>query len=428
MSNVSPAVTRPSAQPPPRRRSPYDRKPFILIWEISQACPLACRHCRADAILQRNPDELTTEEGKELLDQAAEMGVFVVVLSGGDPLSRDDLYELVRHGVDRGLRMSTIPAASDRLTRDVVAKLQEAGVAQMAVSLDAPRADIHDDFRGTPGAFAKTLEAARWARESGLPLQINSVLTKETWPWFDEMAELVIDLDPVFWEIFALVPVGRGDIFDSLDAREYEEAFEKIRDVAERVPFIVKVVEAPHYHRFCLEQARGAEGDGADADDRTPPMVAAEDGGPGTRPGGHPHDGPGKGRGQGAHPAGIGMRSRHPGTVGRAPAPVNAGKGFCFVSHVGEVYPSGFMPLSAGNVRETPLAELYRHSELFRSLRDPSRLEGKCGVCSYRAACGGSRSRAFALTGNPFAEDPYCAYEPPREVADRLAGRPARSG
>ncbi|MFQ5744534.1 MAG: TIGR04053 family radical SAM/SPASM domain-containing protein [Acidobacteriota bacterium] len=368
----------------------YADHPFILIWELSQACELACRHCRAEAIPGRHPGELSTEEGKTLLDAAAEMGVFVVVLTGGDPLERDDLYELIGHGVDAGLRMSTIPAATSNLSRATVAKLRDAGLAQMALSLDAPTSAAHDAFRGVEGVFAKTLEAAGWAREIGLPLQINSVICRQTWPAFDELAKLVAALGPVFWEVFFLVPVGRGVEIQSLSADEYEEAFAKIHSFARGASFIVKVAEAPHYHRYCL-QHHGAGG-------------ASRRGNGGAA---HPMHGHGP-----RSAMGLGRGGVVPGAVGRAPAPVNAGKGFCFVSHLGEVFPSGFMPLSAGNVRNRSLQEIYRQSDLFRRLRDPDELEGKCGICRFRPVCGGSRSRAFALTGNPLASEPCCAYEP----------------
>ncbi len=356
----------------------YSDRPFILIWEMTHACQLACRHCRAQAIPRKGPGELSTEEGRALLDAVAEMEVPVVVLSGGDPLKRDDIYELIRFGTEAGLRMSTIPAASSSLTRDHVARLRDAGVAQMALSLDAPSAATHDSFRGVPGSFWSTLEAAGWARFLGVPLQINSVLCRHTWLYFDELATLIKELQPVVWEIFFLVPVGRATDLGSLTATEYEEAFGKIRAVARHARFIVKVAEAPHYHRYCLERSGGA------------------------RPGRRKH----------GSPLGCGRIAVVPGAVARAPAPVNAGKGFCFVSHRGEVFPSDLLPLSAGNLRSRPLAQIYRDSPLFQRLRDPDQLKGKCGVCPYRAVCGGSRSRAFALSGDPFAPEPNCVYEP----------------
>ncbi len=361
--------------------------PFLVIWETTQACDLACVHCRASAQPSRNPDELTTTQGFALLAEAAAMGTPVFILSGGDPLKRPDLLDLVREGKRLGLRMGTIPAATPALTPAVVLELKDAGLDQMALSLDYPRAELHDGFRGVPGAFDKTLAAVEWAHQYGLPLQINTTLWAGSAPFLSEMAELVERLGAVFWEVFFLVPVGRGEVLDGIAARQCEELFAILYAVQKKSHFIVKVTEAPHYRRYVAQ--RQAESTGAQAR-----------GGPGTV----------------AMPEML-RRSEGPGhTVGLAPHGVNAGNGFVFVSHVGEVYPSGFLPLSAGNVRSQSLTEIYRNSELFRTLRDPNALRGRCGQCEYRTICGGSRSRAYALTGDFRATDPWCNYQPARPV------------
>jgi radical SAM protein with 4Fe4S-binding SPASM domain len=243
----------------------------------------------------------------------------------------------------------------------------------VAFSLDFPRAELHDGFRGVPGAFARTMDAVGWAHRHALPVQINSTVCGRSLPFLEEMANLVERLGIVFWEVFFLVPVGRGATLGGLAPEDCEAAFEILHRVQRRVPFVLKVTEAPHYRRHVAE--REMERPGA-----MPRLLQ--------RP-----EGPG-------------------GTVGLAPRGVNAGNGFAFVSHTGDVYPSGFLPLRAGNVRETPLAEVYRSSPLFRALRDPERLLGRCGRCEYRSLCGGSRSRAFALTGNYLATDPWCGYRP----------------
>lgn len=353
--------------------------PFLVIWETTQACGLACRHCRASARPFRDAGELTTLEGFRVLDETAAMGTPLVVLSGGDPLNRPDLIELVRHGKGAGLRVATIPAATEALTREVVGDLKAAGLDQMALSLDYPRADLHDAFRGVPGAFAKTMEAARWARESGLPLQVNTTVAAETAPYLEEMAALVAELGVVFWEVFFLVPTGRGAVLSGLAPHEHERVFDLLYRTQKDGRFIVKVTEAPHYRRHVAQRERAGA----------------------LRPSGPV-----------AMPA-ILTTSEGPGhTLGLAPRGVNAGKGFLFVSHRGEIYPSGFLPLSAGSVRTHRLADAYRGSDLFRGLRDPERLRGRCGACEFRAICGGSRARAFALTGSLFASDPWCTYEP----------------
>jgi radical SAM protein len=360
----------------------FARAPFLVIWETTQACALACRHCRASARPWRDPLELSTHEGVRVIEQTAAMGTPLIVLSGGDPVSRPDLLELVRAAKKNGLRVATIPAATEALTPELVRGLKEAGLDQMALSLDFPRPDLHDAFRGVPGAFARTIEAAGWAREQGLPLQINTTVAADTAPYLEEMAALVEELGVVFWEVFFLVPVGRGEVLGGLGAPECERIFDLLYRTQKKARFIVKVTEAPHYRRHVAQRERRAAGERGrpDASVAMPTILTTS-------------EGPGH-------------------TVGLAPRGVNAGNGFLFVSHRGDVYPSGFLPRAAGNVRSVELAEAYRHSSLFRDLRDPDLLTGRCGRCEYRRICGGSRSRAFALTGDPFATDPWCVYEP----------------
>ncbi len=357
----------------------FAKAPFLVIWETTQACDLACSHCRASAQSARHADELTTAEGERLLAETAAMGTPVFILSGGDPVKRPDLLTLVRHGKRVGLRMGTIPAATDRLTEDLVRGLKDAGLDQMALSLDFPTAAQHDGFRGVPGAFAKTMAAVEWAHRWELPLQINTTLCGRSVPFLEEMTALVARLGIVFWEVFFLVPVGRGVALGGLTPTQCEDAFAILYRVQKSAPFILKVTEAPHYRRYVAqreaERARHASGHAA-----MPALLT---------------------------------RSEGPGhTVGLAPRGVSAGNGFAFVSHTGDVFPSGFLPLGAGNVRSQGLAEIYRDSALFRTLRDPSALLGRCGRCEYAEICGGSRSRAYALTGNHLATDPWCGYQP----------------
>jgi radical SAM protein len=366
----------------------FNEAPFLVIWETTQACDLACRHCRASAQPHRDPAELTTEEGEALLADVAAMGTPVFILSGGDPVKRPDLCHLITFGKQRGLRLGTIPAATAMLTDDLVRRLKATGLDQMALSLDFPRADLHDAFRGVSGAFAKTMAAVEWAHACELPLQINTTLCGQSAPYFEEMAALVARLGIVFWEIFFLVPVGRGERLGGLTADQCEQLFEIIYRVQRESHFVVKVTEAPHYRRYVAqrETERGAAARSRDGLAALPQLL---------------------------------RRSEGPGhTVGLAPRGVNAGNGFAFVSHTGEVFPSGFLPIRAGSVRERPLSEIYRHAELFRTLRNPDALLGRCGHCEYRAICGGSRSRAYALTGSYVATDPWCAYRPaPARVA-----------
>jgi radical SAM protein len=353
-----------------------------VIWETTQSCALACRHCRASAQPGRDPRELTTDEGRRLIDQVAELGTPILILSGGDPVNRPDIFDLVRQGKARGLRVATIPAATDCLTRELVHELKAAGLDQMAVSIDFPRAELHDGFRGVPGSFAKTMQAVAWAHEASLPLQVNTTVCGDTAPYLEEMAELVQRLGIVFWEVFFLVPMGRGSLLTGLSASECERLFELIYRVQKKQGFIVKVTEAPHYRRHVAQRELREAGQSA-------------------RP-----------AGQAAMPGRLTV-SEGPGhTVGLAPRGVNSGNGFLFVSHTGEIMPSGFLPMPVGNVRTLGLAEAYRESPLFRQLRSPSTFKGRCGRCEFRDICGGSRSRAYGLTGDPFETDPWCGYEP----------------
>ncbi|RDZ48301.1 radical SAM/SPASM domain-containing protein [Haloferax sp. Atlit-19N] len=359
------------ADAPPTATAPPDpssidtsRRPFVLIWEVTQACDLACDHCRADATPARHPDELTTAEGTRLLDQAREFGPGqLVVLSGGDPLARSDLVDLVEYGTDMGLRMTLTPSGTSSLTSETVAALADAGVKRMALSLDGATAASHDAFRGEGGSFEQTVAAARAAREAGLPLQINTTVCAETVDELPALCDLVADLGAVLWSVFFLVPVGRGRVLDPISPERAERVMEWLTEVSEEAPFGVKTTEAPHYRRVAIQRRR----DASDA----PPTD------------------------------GIGRR------LG-----ITAGDGFAFVSHTGELFPSGFLPASAGSVRDGGLVERYRESDLFRSLRDRDALRGKCGACEFRHVCGGSRSRAYAHTGDPLASDPLCGYVP----------------
>jgi radical SAM protein len=361
----------------------FDQAPFLVIWETTQACALACRHCRASARPGRDPLELTTEEGFRLLGEIKDMGTPLVVFTGGDPASRPDLFDLVREGRRLGLRTATIPAATDALTREMVFGLKDAGLDQLAQSLDFPDPARHDSFRGVPGAFAKTMQAVEWAHEAGLPLQINTTVCAETAPELERMAEFVDTLGIVFWEVFFLVPTGRGSVLQGLAAEECERIFSILYRAQTKGSFIVKVTEAPHYRRHVAQRVRradGAHGRPRHGDVSMPSILTTS-------------EGPGH-------------------TVGLAPRGVNSGNGFLFVSHRGDVFPSGFLPVRAGNVRDTRLADVYRQHPLFRALRDPGALRGRCGQCEFARICGGSRSRAFALTGDPFETDPWCVYQP----------------
>ncbi len=350
----------------------YDDTPFLVIWEVTQACDLACSHCRASAQPEPLQGELTPSEGRELITSVSQMGCPILVLSGGDPLKRIDLEDLIQHGKNLGLTVATIPAATPMLTQKRLQSLRDSGLDQLAFSLDFPSSDLHDSFRGVPGAFELTMKGIQWAHDLQIPLQINTTITAQSLPYLEDMAKFVSSLGIVFWEVFFLVPTGRGKDLASLSANECEQAFFTLHQLHRECSFILKVTEAPHYRRFVAQQEN---------------------------------------TGQGLHPRL--MRSEGPGhSMGRAPSAVNAGKGFLFVAHDGEVFPSGFLPISAGNVKKDVLSEIYRRSPLFRDLRDGNLLKGRCGRCEYKDICGGSRSRAYALTGDFLETDDWCIYQP----------------
>ncbi|MHB1698942.1 MAG: TIGR04053 family radical SAM/SPASM domain-containing protein [Acidobacteriaceae bacterium] len=350
----------------------FDERPFIAIWEATQACDLACVHCRASAQPDRHPMELSTSEAKHLIDQIAGLQVPVFVITGGDPIKRPDLFELIGHARSSGVRVSLTPSATPLLTRQIIVQLKEAGLARLAVSLDGARAETHDSFRGMAGSFQRTLDAIRWANEIGLPTQINTTFSRRNIGEIDQMVELIEHLGISLWSVFFLVPTGRGKLAELLNADEFEQVFARLHQLSKTSSFDIKTTEAQHYRRYTLQQGvakRKAGGAGS------PPQKTSD-------------------------------------SIGRAPRGLNDGKGFVFISHTGEVFPSGFLPVTAGNVRQQPLAAIYRDSPLFRNLRDTGKLEGKCGACEFKQVCGGSRSRAYALTGNPYAEEPCCSYWP----------------
>jgi len=355
------------------------QRPFVLIWELTRACELACKHCRAEAEPARHPDELTTAEGKGLLEAARRFGEGqLVVLSGGDPLARADAVDLVDYGDDLGLGMTMTPSGTRSLTPDRIRALADAGLRRMALSLDGGSAGAHDEFRQEPGSFAETVAAARAVREAGLPLQINTTVCAETVDQLPAVRDLVADLGAVLWSVFFLVPVGRGRVLDPLPPAEADRVMAWLCAVQQEAPFGVKTTEAPQFRRVAAQR-------GADSED--PGRTSGDDPDPSGGP-------PGPG-------GGVGRRTG-----------ITAGDGFAFVSHVGDLYPSGFLPESVGNVREESVVDLYRTADLFERLRDPDALRGKCGACPYRGVCGGSRSRAHATAGDPLASDPLCPFVP----------------
>ena len=365
-------------------------RPFIVIWEVTRACQLVCTHCRADAIRTRNPFELSTDQGRKLLDDLAAFGTPrpLVVLTGGDPFERPDLPELVAHGTSLGLSMALSPSVTPRLTREVLVELHDAGAKAVSLSLDGASAATHDAFRGVDGVFDDTMIAARMVREVGYRLQINTTVTRDTVHELPGILKTVLDLGTTLWSVFFLVPTGRGKLLNALTAAEEEEVLHWLHDVSDLVA--IKTTEAPHYRRIALQRA-GVD-DGVDLDTAFPvgPLRASlREATERLLTGDEP-------------------RRRRP----RAPLDVNSGRGFAFVDHVGLVYPSGFLPVSVGSVHKQSFSKIYREAQLLQELRTPDLFGGRCGHCEFRTVCGGSRSHAYAVTGDPLAEDPSCGYQP----------------
>lgn len=359
----------------------FAKSPFIIIWETTQACDLACLHCRASAQPMRDRGELDTATAMRLMDTARQFGHPLFVLTGGDPLKRDDTVELVRYGTSIGLRVAMTPSGTPLMTPDVLGRLRDAGLARLAVSLDGSDAAIHDRFRGVSGSFDWTVKMLEAARGLGLSTQINTTISRHNIHDIEPIVNLIGTLGIALWSVFFIVPTGRARPTDLTTAEEFERVFHRLYDLSTTAAFDIKTTAAPHYRRVVLQRQVAERRAGVRTEAPTPLA------------------------------AGIGFSLAD--GVGRAKG-VNDGNGFVFVSHRGDIYPSGFLPVSAGNVRTHDLVDVYRNSPLFRELRDTDRLEGKCGVCEFRTVCGGSRARAYATTGNYLASDPYCSYIPAR--------------
>jgi AdoMet-dependent heme synthase len=366
-----------------------DQRPFLVIWEATRACQLVCQHCRADSQDVPHPMQLTTAEGLRLLDDIASFGAPspMVVISGGDPFERDDLEELIAYGRGLGLSMALAPSVTPKATRARFAAAGDAGVKAVSISLDGASAATHDGFRGIPGVYDATLPLCRDIVDLGLRLQINTTVTADNVDELPELMEQVLALGAFLWSVFLLVPTGRGQSLRGLAPEQVEDVLHWLVDVSHHLA--VKSTEAPHFRRVVLQRRRTGDLDPAAAfglGDTYRRLRDALDR--------------------------IHMDRPLPTRVPRPPLDINAGRSFVFIDHVGAVYPSGFLPIPGGSLRERSLPEIYRESTLFRQLRDPSRLGGRCGRCEYRGVCGGSRSRAYAVYGDPLAEDPSCAYQP----------------
>jgi radical SAM protein len=363
-------VIKPNVMHKHRVARDYAVNPMLVYWEMTQACGLACRHCRAEAMPNPHPLQLNHMESRDLLHQILEFGEPLphLILTGGDPLQREDIYEILDEAHALGLDVSVTPSATQSLTRDILSKLQQHGSQSLGLSLDGSCAERHDAVRGIPGCYDYTIRAAQLAAEFDMPIQVNTLVAEETADDLRATYELLKTLKVMRWSLFFLIAVGRGKVLQPVSPERGEEIMNWVYDLAKVAPFAIKTTEAPSYRRIALDRMRN-EG-------MTPDQIQ--------------------------HTSvyhGFGIRDGH---------------GIVFVSNTGDIYPAGFLPLTVGNVRKDHLADIYRNAPIFRSLHNPNEFKGKCGRCEHRIICGGSRSRAFAYTGDPLESDPFCPYQPAR--------------
>ncbi len=346
------------------------RPPRLIAWELTNACNLACIHCRASAIKEPTPDELSTDEAKHFVDELVEYKP-IIILTGGEPLLRADVYEIAKYATGRGLRV-VLATNGTLLTPDIARRLKEVGIQRVSISIDGANVQTHDTFRGEPGAFDAALRAIEIVKKEGMSFQINTTITKRNLDEIPRIYDLALELKASALHIFLLVPTGRGEdiVEDEIPPDEYERVLNWFYDRSKDKRLQLKATCAPHYFRIMRQRAK-AEGI------RITPET-------------------------------HGLEAMTKGCLG--------GSAFCFVSSKGDVYPCGYLPALAGNIRKKPFRMIWEKSHVFNDLRDPNKLKGKCKDCEYRTVCGGCRARAYAATGDYLGEEPYCVYVPVKAV------------
>jgi len=353
----------------------FNKAPFTIAWEVTRACAYACVHCRADAMHTPDPNELNTDESLRLIDRLAEFGSPILIFTGGDPMMRKDLHELIAYATQKGLRCSLTPTATALPTTARLESVRDAGIRRIALSLDAPTPEIHDGFRQVKGSWQRTMDIMRRAQEIGISVQVNTTVAKHNVDILDQMIPFLQEVGAVQWSLFFLVPTGRAQAANMISPEEHERVFNWLYDLSKNAPFDIKSTAAPMYRRVAIERKRMEQGS----------------------------DKPVTFQGAGF---------QYADGLNRPTKGVNDGNGFLFISHVGDIQPSGFLPVTAGNVRSDDVVDVYRHSQIFTDLRSPEKIKGRCGICEYRDVCGGQRGRAYGITGDYLETDPACIYIP----------------
>jgi radical SAM protein len=372
----------------------FSERPFTVIWETTRACDLACLHCRAEASPQRDSDELNFAEAQQFICNIKTFGrpFPILVLTGGDPAKRPDIFDIIAYARNEGLRVAMTPSATPLMTRAMVKRLAQAGLVRLALSLDGKNSATHDGFRGVGGSFERTMHILNWCDEFGVETQIHTTVTRHVLRDLPKIAEMVAQRSIKLWALFLLIPVGRAARREirrlNITARQIESLFHWLYDLGSSAPYDVTPREGYHYRRILLQRK---------ANEMDIPVE-------------HLLDAVAKGMVTATELGG----SRAAQKIVRAPLGVNDGKGVVFISHKGDVQPSGFLNLVGGNIRSELLIDIYQSSHVFQQVRDYSQIKGKCGVCEFKSICGGSRARAYALTGDPMQSDPYCVYQPAR--------------
>ncbi len=343
----------------PSHTNPAALAPRVVAWESTRACNYACQHCRATAQKQADPNQLTTKEALDMVDQIAAFCKPILIISGGDPLLRGDIFEVAKYATDKGLRVVMSPSGSN-ITLSVIEKMKASGTKMISLSLDGATAAVHDGFRMVPGAFDLAMHNMKLARENQMPFRINTTVTQHNLADLPNILKLAEQVGAVEWDVFMLVPTGRGKIQMEISPDQYEETLQSVYQSSLTSAIPIKVTCAPQYSRIVAQHVQ-------------------------------------------ANPE---SKGRHGGRG------CMAGNGFCFISHIGEVYGCGFLPIKAGNIRQQNFREIYQNASLFKQLRDHTLLKEKCGICNFKATCGGCRARAYSIRKDFLEEEPFCNYHP----------------